>query len=160
MSVSFKISNRSVSTLAAGLHDTAQILLSLCASLGDKNSQPESADLQAKPFQINFPHGKRGVPAEKNRQYRIPDYTVKEKNELLAHYKAKNLAEVLSEIHDEFYVTIFLMQGYDAINDDLNNFRLNLIGEHLSRTLGLLGKVCSMFADFDLVNVSHATITD
>lgn len=139
-----------LSALAGTLQETAQALLAFCSSTSNETSEPEEDTGTEAPLESN-----PAKPLGEERCYRLPAYIVREEGELLARYRAENFADALSAIHSDLYVTAFLMQGYDGM-DDVDSFHLHLIGEHLARSLDMLSKACSMFADFDLLRISPA----
>lgn len=125
------------SALAGKLQETAEAVLAFCRSASGEGETPKEK------------------PLGEYRQYSLPAHTLREEQELLERYSAESFANALHDIHSELYTTVFLMKGYDDIDDE-GSFRIQLLGEQLERSLDMLSKACSVMADYNLVHVMYA----
>lgn len=125
------------SALAGKLQETAEAVLAFCRSVSGEAETPKEK------------------PLGEYRQYRLPAHTLREEKELLERYEAESFANALHDIHAELYTTVFLMKGYDDV-DDVDSFHIHLLGEQLERSLDMLSKACSVMADYNLVHVMYA----
>lgn len=133
------------STLAGKLQETAEALRVFCRSLsaGEGSSKAEAGTESRE----------QALEPGEYRQYHLPPHTLREENEFLEHYGARNVADALDAIHNDLFITVFLMKGY-ATDDEVDSFNLCLIGEQLSRSLDMLSKAGSVLTDFELVRVT------
>ena len=134
-----------LSALASKLQDTARAVLAFCDASHHGDSALESGDSAQTGEQSSQKPGEY-------RQYHLPPHALRAEGELLERYKAKRFADALDEIYNDLFVMAFLMRGYDTA-EDVDAFNLCLIGERLSRSLEMLSKATSTFADFELVHV-------
>lgn len=128
--------------LAEKLQQAAQALLAFAAK-----EQPEPAERAA----ANAISPRSVGPAEEVpyalRCYRVPSYMLKYEEEALAAHKAKDLSGLLDKVHDDLYVTAYLMEHFDD-GEDIDGFTVQLIGDKLQTSVHVLSKVCSVLADF------------
>lgn len=90
--------------------------------------------------------GQEKTPCE-IRCYTIPGNILDEEQEMLERYKADNWQDLLNKAHDRLYATILLMERIPA-EEELDGFSITLIAENLMSPLKMLGRVCSLVADF------------
>lgn len=92
-----------------------------------------------------------GAPAKEVphelRCYRVPSYMLKYEEETLAAHKAEDLSGLLDKVHDDLYVTAYLMEHFED-GEDIDGFTVQLIGDRLQTSVHVLSKVCSVLADF------------
>ena len=83
------------------------------------------------------------------RHYHVPFHALDEERELLSEYNTDNIADVLDEIHTDFFLMLELMKGY-AEQFEEEGLIYSLTAEKLLKPLGRLRKVCSVLVDFKL----------
>ena len=133
-----------LAALAEKLQESAQSLLTFCRQL-----QPEdghSADGET---------ASSAPAAGEARCYQLPGYILDEERDMLVFYKAGNWQELFAKAYEQFYATIMLME-HVAAEDEFDGFSLNLIAGNLTNPLNMLGKLCSLIADFHLVDGPEA----
>lgn len=128
--------------LAETLQQTARALLAFAA--GKEPEPAECAVPDASPVNPGGPA--KEVPHEL-RCYRVPSYMLKYEEETLAAHKAEDLSGLLDKVHDDLYVTAYLMEHFND-GEDIDGFTVQLIGDRLQTSVHVLSKVCSVLADF------------
>ena len=128
--------------LAETLQQTARALLAFAA--GKEPEPAECAVPDASPVNPGGPA--KEVPHEL-RCYRVPSYMLKYEEETLAAHKAEDLSGLLDKVHDDLYVTAYLMEHFED-GEDIDGFTVQLIGDRLQTSVHVLSKVCSVLADF------------
>lgn len=128
--------------LAETLQQTARALLAFAA--GKEPEPGECAVPDASPVNPGAPA--KEVPHEL-RCYRVPSYMLKYEEETLAAHKAEDLSGLLDKVHDDLYVTAYLMEHFED-GEDIDGFTVQLIGDRLQTSVHVLSKVCSVLADF------------
>lgn len=86
------------------------------------------------------------------RQYHVPLYVLKEERELLDHYEAQNIPEVLHTIHNDILATVVLMKSYNA-EISVSGASLCVIGNCLSRSLDMLDTAACVLSGYSLVHI-------
>ena len=128
--------------LAETLQQTARALLAFAAG-----KEPEPAECAVPDASLVNP----GAPAKEVphelRCYRVPSYMLKYEEETLAAHKAEDLSGLLDKVHDDLYVTAYLMEHFED-GEDIDGFTVQLIGDRLQTSVHVLSKVCSVLADF------------
>lgn len=104
-------------------------------------SAPESAAPQSSP--------------RETRCYELPGNILEEEREMLEFHGAANWQELLNKAHDRIYATVLLMERVPA-EEEIDGFSITLIAENLMAPLRMLGRLCSLTADFQLVSVTKA----
>ena len=128
--------------LAETLQQTARALRAFAA--GKEPEPAECAVPEAAPVNPGGPA--KEVPHEL-RCYRVPSYMLKYEEETLAAHKAEDLSGLLDKVHDDLYVTAYLMEHFND-GEDIDGFTVQLIGDRLQTSVHVLSKVCSVLADF------------
>ena len=140
-----RLSFHEFSALAGELQKATEAIMALCRSVSNVNQQSDPSD----------PEPSKETPLGEYRQYRLSAHTLREEQKLLERCEATSFTHALSHIHAELYTTAFLLKGYNEM-EDLDNFPIHLIKEHLQRSLDMLSKACSVMADYHLVHVIYA----
>ncbi|MFR8275607.1 MAG: hypothetical protein ACLU98_04440 [Desulfovibrio fairfieldensis] len=60
---------------------------------------------------------------------------------------SRGLSGLLDKVHDDLYVTAYLMEHFED-GEDIDGFTVQLIGDRLQTSVHVLSKVCSVLADF------------
>lgn len=128
--------------LAEKLQQAAQALLAFAAK-----EQPEPAQRDAAAAASPKAAGPAGEVPHELRCYRVPSYMLKYEEETLAAHKAEDLSGLLDKVHDDLYVTAYLMEHFND-GEDIDGFTVQLIGDRLQTSVHVLSKVCSVLADF------------
>ena len=123
-------------TLAEKLQETAQSLLAFRRQLQPENDHTTDNDTAGS-----------APTAGETRCYQLPGYILDEEREMLAFYKAGSWQELFAKAYEQFYATIMLME-HVAAEDEFDGFSLSLIAGNLMSPLRMLGRLCSLVADF------------
>lgn len=130
--------------LAEKLQETAQALLAVCQNQGDHDDSDESEvrpestvnDLKP-PFEI--------------RSYEIPDYILRDEQDLLKKTNAHDLHDALNKVYGHLNSIAHLMQQY-ASDEEMSGVIVNDLAEVLSVPLDWLEMFCSTITGFRLVH--------
>ena len=128
--------------LAETLQQTARALLAFAAG-----KEPEPAECVVPDASPVNPGGPAKEVPHELRCYRVPSYMLKYEEETLAAHKAEDLSGLLDKVHDDLYVTAYLMEHFED-GEDIDGFTVQLIGDRLQTSVHVLSKVCSVLADF------------
>lgn len=130
--------------LAEKLQETAQALLAVCQNQGNHDDSdeskvcPESAAGDLKPpFEI--------------RSYEIPDYILRDEQDLLKKTNAHDLHDALNKVYAHINSIVSLMQQY-AADEEMSGVIVNDLAEVLSVPLDWLEQLCSTVVGFRLVH--------
>lgn len=133
-----------LSALAEKLLEIAQALLAASQSSGDHDDSdesevcPESAAGDLKPpFEI--------------RSYEIPDYILRDEQELLIKTNSHDLHDALNKVYGHLNSIAHLMQQY-ASDEEMSGVIVNDLAEVLSVPLDWLEMFCSTITGFRLVH--------
>ena len=135
------------SALAAKLHETTEGLLSFC------HSMPVVENTSEEQTETDMETPEHGSKPGEYRKYYLPTYVLRDERELLERYDAENVADALNAVHNDLYVTAFLMKGY-AAEEDVDGIILSQIGEQLLRPLEMLSLTGSILTDCELLQVT------
>lgn len=131
-------------TLAEKLQETAQALLAVCQNQGDHDDSdeseiyPESSANDLKPpFEI--------------RSYEMPDYTLRDEQDILKKTNVHDLHDALNKIYGHINSIAHLMQQY-ASDEEMSGVIVNDLAEVLSVPLDWLELFCSTITGFQLVH--------
>ena len=117
--------------LAEKLQQAAQALLAFAAK-----EQPEPAQRDTAAAASPKAAGPAGEVPHELRCYRVPSYMLKYEEETLAAHKAEDLSGLLDKVHDDLYVTAYLMEHFED-GEDIDGFTVQLstvqihVGYHL-----------------------------
>lgn len=130
--------------LAEKLQETAQALLAVCQNQGGYDDSDESevctkspADDLKPPFEI--------------RSYEIPDYSLRDEQDLLKKTNAHDLHDALNKIYGHINSIAHLMHQY-AAEEEMSGVIVNDLAEVLSVPLDWLELLCSTITGFRLVH--------
>ena len=133
-----------LTALAEKLQETAQALLAVCQNqrVHDDSDEsevcPESvADDLKPPFEI--------------RSYEIPDYILRDEQDLLKKTNAHDLHDALNKVYGHLNSIAHLMQQY-ASDEEMSGVIVNDLAEVLSVPLDWLEMFCSTITGFRLVH--------
>ena len=137
--------------LAEKLQQAAQALLAFAAKEQPEPAQRDTAAGREDRDRLVALSPKAAGPAgevpHELRCYRVPSYMLKYEEETLAAHKAEDLSGLLDKVHDDLYVTAYLMEHFND-GEDIDGFTVQLIGDRLQTSVHVLSKVCSVLADF------------
>lgn len=128
--------------LAQKLQETAEALLTFSKSpASDSNEselvpQSDFGDLKP-PFEI--------------RSYEIPDYILRDEQDLLTKTNAHDLHDALNKVYGHINSVVHLMQQY-ASEEEMDGIIVNDLAEVLLVPLDWLELICSTITDFRLVH--------
>ena len=129
--------------LAEKLQETAQALLASCQrpSEYDDSDEPEgsaesASDLKP-PFEI--------------RSYEIPDFILRDEQDLLKKSNSEDLHEVLNKVYGHIYCIANLMSLFPA-EETMDGVLVNEVADVLLVPLDWLEQLCSTFVGFRLVH--------
>ena len=130
--------------IAEKLNEAAQALLDICHHPNDSagSDEPEaslqfgSCDLKP-PFEI--------------RSYAIPDYILRDEQDLLTKTNAHDLHDALNKVYGHINSVVHLMQQY-AAEEEMDGVIVNDLAEVLSVPLDWLELFCSTITGFRLVH--------
>lgn len=130
--------------LAEKLQEAAQALLIVCQNQGDHDDSDEwevctesPADDLKPPFEI--------------RSYELPDYTLRDEQDLLKKTNSHDLHDALNKIYGHINSIAHLMQQY-AAQEEMSGVIVNDLAEVLSVPLDWLELFCSTITGFRLVH--------
>lgn len=133
-----------LAALAEKLQEAAQALLAVCQNQGDHDDSDESeacpespADDLKPPFEI--------------RSYEIPDYILRDEQDLLAKTNAHDLHDALNKVYGHINSVVHLMQQYSA-EEEMDGLIVNDLAEVLLVPLDWLELICSTITGFRLVH--------
>ena len=129
-------------SLAQKLQETAEALLAISQisanESDEQNASPESAANDLKPpFEI--------------RSYEIPDYILRDEQDLLKKTNAHDLHDALNKVYGHLNSIAHLMQQY-ASDEEMSGVIVNDLAEVLSVPLDWLELFCSTITGFRLVH--------
>lgn len=64
----------------------------------------------------------------------------------MAEHRATNLLDLLHKVHENFYVTYFLLRNFND-GEDVTGFQLQQISGQLEYPIRMLNRVCSLLGD-------------
>lgn len=133
-----------LTALAERLQEAAQALLTACQNQGCHDASDESevcpespADDLKPPFEI--------------RSYELPDYTLRDEQDLLKKTNSQDLHDALNKIYGHINSIAHLMQQY-ASEEEMSGVIVNDLAEVLSVPLDWLELFCSTITGFRLVH--------
>ncbi len=138
-----------LTALAEKLQETAQALLAVCQTPGTCSGQDE-----AKAPPKSAAKDKNSKPPYEIRSYKIPDYILRDEQDLLEENDAKDLPELLNRVYDHISCIVTLMKHFDQ-EEEISGFHLSKLAETLLLPLAWLEELCTLFVGFRPVPVSH-----
>lgn len=138
-----------LTALAEKLQETAQALLAVrqspgaCSGSNEAKAPPKSAA-----------RDKDSKPPYEIRSYKIPDYILREEQDLLEAYDAKDPLQLLNRVYDHISCIVMLMKHIDR-EEEISGSHLSNIAETLLQPLAWLEELCCLFVGFRPVPVSH-----
>lgn len=130
--------------LAEKLQETAQALLAVCQNSCDHDDSDESK------VYPEFTAGDLKPPFE-IRSYEIPDYILRDEQDLLKKTNAHDLHDALNKVYGHINSIVNLMQQY-AADEEMSGIIVNDLAEVLSVPLDWLEMFCSTITGFRLVH--------
>ena len=130
--------------LAEKLQETAQALLAVCQNQGNNGDSDESEVCHESPAD-------ELKPPFKIRSYEIPDYTLRDEQDLLKKTNAHDLHDALNKIYSHIRSIAHLMQQY-AAEEEMSGVIVNDLADVLSVPLDWLELFCSTITGFRLVH--------
>lgn len=140
-----------LAALAEKLHESVKNLLVFC----QHPQQEKSPDVESSSQNAGKDRtGQEKTPCE-TRCYELPGYILDEERKMLEFYEAGTWQELFSKAYEQLYATVMLMEHLSA-EEEFDGFSISLIAGNLMLPLNMLSRLCSLVADFHLVNATEA----
>lgn len=121
------------SELAEKLQSTAQALLAFSSSaVTEPDNEPPPAE-EKTPSELRTLH--------------IPGFMVDEEKEMLELLKAENWQHMFDKTYEQLYTMALLMQHFE-VDEEVDGYSVQLMGNTLMVPLDMLSRLCSLIADF------------
>lgn len=121
------------SELAEKLLSTAQALLAFSSpAVTEPDDEPPPAEEKTPP---------------ELRTFHIPGFMVDEEKEMLELLKAENWQHMFDKTYEQLYTMALLMQHFE-VDEEVDGFSVQLMGNTLMAPLDMLSRLCSLIADF------------